>query len=232
LAPNAVSPSLVTSRRSKAKIYRIYLIGTEELFSPPSIAPCRERYLLSIERARSTAGPLVRKHTGMFHTFEDIQKLPTQHGAALLREANLSFQFYGKGMELQILRGGARELSIASNSTPFLHSLRTHGKVEVSLGFGSITKEKQSLRVGVGGKFQSLSADEDVNSLVSPAIIIPTLAIFISKPSSSEKTVIGLQFMEGIPMREISIDIEDPKRFDHKAFTEFCHRQLSIPKKS
>jgi hypothetical protein len=168
----------------------------------------------------------------MFESFQDVQKLPIRHGAALLLEANLSFQFYGKGMELQILRGGARELSIASNSKPFMHSLRHHGKVEVSLGFGSVTKEKQSLRVGVGGKFQSLSADEDVNSLVSPAITIPTLAIFISKPSSSERTVIGIQFMEGIPMREIAIDIEDPIKFDRKAFTEFCHRQLSIPKKS
>jgi hypothetical protein len=168
----------------------------------------------------------------MFETFQDVQKLQIQNGAALLREANLSFQFFGRGMELQILRGGLRELSIGSNSPPFIHSLRSHGKVEVSLGFGSVTKEKQSLRVGVGGKFQSLSADEDVNSLVSPAITIPTLAIFISKPSSSEKTVIGLQFMEGIPMREISIDIEDPKKFDHKAFTEFCHRHLSVPNKS
>ncbi len=168
----------------------------------------------------------------MFETFQDVQKLQIQNGAALLREANLSFQFFGRGMELQILRGGLRELSIASNSPPFIHSLRSHGKVEVSLGFGSITKEKQFLKVGVGGKFQSLSANEDVNSLVSPAITIPTLAIFIASPSSSNKAVIGLQFMEGIPMQEISIDIEDPKKFDRKSFTEFCHRHLSIPNKS
>lgn len=168
----------------------------------------------------------------MFETFQDVQKLQIQHGAALLHEARLSVQFFGRGMELQILRGGARELSIASNSPPFIHSLRAQGKLEVSLGFGSITKEKQSLRVGLGGKFQSLSADEDVNNLVVPSMTIPTLAIFIASPSSSNKAVIGLQFMEGIPMREIAIEIEDPKRFDRKSFAEFCHRHLSVPKKS
>jgi hypothetical protein len=168
----------------------------------------------------------------MFHSFHDVQKIQVQNGLALLREANLSFQFFGKGMELQIRRGTTRELSITSNSAPFMYSLQPQGKVEIMVGFGSIPREKQSLRVGVGGKFQSLSANEDINGLVLPPIIIPTLAIFIASPSSSNKTVIGLQFMQGIPMREIAIEIEDPKRFDRKSFTEFCHRRLSIPKKS
>ena len=167
----------------------------------------------------------------MFHTFQDVQKLQVLNGLALLREANLSFQFFGKGMELQILKGNVRELSIATNSTPFILSLRPTEKVEVTLGFGSISKGKQSLRVGIGGKFQSLAADEEINNLVSPAITIPTLALFISKPSSTDKAVIGLQFMEGIPMREIPLVLDDPKAIDRRAFTEFCHRHLNIPKK-
>ncbi len=197
-----------------------------------SLAKPLTRYFAQRTGAKGARSLNISRYPIMFHSFHDVQRLQIQNGLALLGEANLSFQFFGKGMELQILRGTTRELSIASNSAPFIHSLRPRGKVEIMVGFGSITKEKQSLRIGMGGKFQSLAANEDVNSLVTPPITIPTLAIFISKSSSSDKTVIGLQFMEGIPMREITIDIEEPRKFDHKAFTDFCHRHLSIPKKS
>ena len=165
----------------------------------------------------------------MFESFRDIQKLEVRNGAELLREANLSFRFLGKGMELQLLRAGGRELSVLSNSVPFIHSLRSKGELEVALGFGSIAMGEQSVRVGIGGKFQSLSADEDVNQVVMPAVTIPTLAIFIERPFSSDKTLIGLQFMEAIPMREISIEMENPREFDKSAFKAFCHRQLRIP---
>jgi hypothetical protein len=189
------------------------------------LALCGERYF-EHEKPVVLA---INECIGMFEDFRDVQRLEIYNGPELLKEAKLSFRFLGKGMELQVLRAGIRELSVVSNSAPFVHALRNAGDVEITLGFGSITRGRQSLRVGLGGALQSLSADESLNSAVLPSVVIPTVAIFIERPFSPEKVIIGLQFMEAIPMREISIDIQNPQDFDRRAFKSFCHRHLNIP---
>jgi hypothetical protein len=165
----------------------------------------------------------------MFTSFADRQILEPGW-SPLFKAAQLQLQFLGRGEELQLTRQGERLLSVSLNSLPFVCSAPSNGDYEVHIGFGRVTKPQQTLRASLGGKFDPLSADEDVNHLTLPAVQVPTMLIFVEKPFSSERQIFGFQFMGQLPMRELPVEMDDPSRIDKGAFRALCERALGVPK--
>ena len=162
-------------------------------------------------------------------TFDQFQDITPQAGARLLKAAKVSFRFLPKGEELQVLLEGKRALSISLNSTRFTKTLPQVGDYEVTIGYGMTIKPPSTLRVGLGGKFDSMAADEDINGLKTPAVEIPTLLIFVQKPYTTEKAIAGTLFIGTVPGREIPVEIDPMDQLDKDSFRTMCERVLGVP---
>ena len=161
--------------------------------------------------------------------FRDVQRIDFERGGSLLKEAGLTFSWYPKGGELRIERDGRREISVSLNSKPFVYELKgKDGNPRVMIGFGSVDKKKETLSV-FKGRLSESAANELCSGLVLPEIQMPTIAVFIERPFASEKAIVGVQFIDGVPMRELKIDVEDQRDLDRDSFRAFCHKQLGIP---
>lgn len=167
----------------------------------------------------------------MFQSFKDSQVLDLRGGSVLIKEAGLSFRWFPRGAEFRVEQGGQRDLSITLNAGPYVHEMGEFGELRVTVGYGSIDKKKQTLRV-IKGQFADLAANEDVNGIVLPGFKIPTMVLFIERPFTDEKALVGVQFIDGLPMREISVTFGDPRDLDRDSFKAFCHKQLGIPEQN
>ena len=166
----------------------------------------------------------------MFLTFDQSQNIRPQSGGALFDEAGITLRFLPRGEELQVLCHGKRAFSISLNSKSFYTQLPQAGDFAVEVGYGKVTKAGQSLRVSLGGEFDSLAADEDVNQLRMPKVDISTMLLYIEKPFSQERAVCAIQFMGQVPGREIPVDLDVPEALDRQSFRSICERVLGVPK--
>lgn len=167
----------------------------------------------------------------MFQSFDQSQVLNPQSGAALIKEAGLSFRWFPLGAEFRVEQDGQRKLSITFNARHYVHEMGEIGDLRVTIGYGLIDKKKQTLRV-IKGQFGDLAGNEDVNGLVLPGFKIPTAILFIERPFTDDKALLGVQFIDGLPVRELPVLLGDPRDLDRDSFRALCHKQLGIPEQN